>query len=123
MPEIKTKRVPRKRRTAAVADTAPVFAALGDATRLRIVARLCSGGPLPIVQLTQGTSVSRQAISKHLRALEQAGLVRSDRAGRERIWALQTQRLTQARLYLDQIADQWDQALERLRGFVETGRQ
>lgn len=123
MPEIKTKRVPRKRRTAAVADTAPVFAALGDATRLRIVARLCSGGPLPIVQLTQGASVSRQAISKHLRALEQAGLVRSDRAGRERIWALQTQRLTQARLYLDQIADQWDQALERLRGFVETGRQ
>ncbi|HSV57262.1 MAG TPA: metalloregulator ArsR/SmtB family transcription factor [Variovorax sp.] len=102
-----------------LADAAPVFAALGDATRLAIVARLCHEGPQSIVRLTEGSAVSRQAISKHLRALEGAGLVRSDRSGRECIWALRTQRLAQARRYLDQISTQWDDALERLRAFVE----
>jgi DNA-binding transcriptional ArsR family regulator len=101
------------------ADAAPVFAALGDATRLAIVARLCHEGPQSIVRLTEGSAVSRQAISKHLRALEGAGLVRSDRSGRECIWALRTNRLAQARRYLDQISTQWDDALERLRAFVE----
>lgn len=102
-----------------LADAAPVFAALGDATRLAIVARLCHEGPQSIARLTQGSAVSRQAVSKHLRALEGAGLVRSDRSGRECIWALRTQRLAQARRYLDQISTQWDDALERLRAFVE----
>ena len=102
-----------------LADAAPVFAALGDATRLAIVARLCHEGPQSIVRLTEGSAVSRQAISKHLRALEVAGLVRSNRSGRECIWALRTQRLAQARRYLDQISTQWDDALERLRAFVE----
>jgi DNA-binding transcriptional ArsR family regulator len=96
-----------------------VFAALGDATRLQIVIRLCDDGPLSIVRLTEGSRVSRQAISKHLRALEAVGLVLSDRSGRERIWALQTQRLADARHYLDDISSQWDQAIERLRAFVE----
>jgi DNA-binding transcriptional ArsR family regulator len=103
-------------------DAAPLFAALGDSMRMRIVARLCEVGPLSIVRLTRGARVSRQAITKHLNALEEAGLVRSDRVGRERIWQLQTTRLAQARRSLDQISAQWDAALERLRAFVETGQ-
>lgn len=104
---------------APLADAAPVFAALGDATRLRLVARLCDCGPLPIVRLTEGGAVSRQAVTKHLHALEQAGLVRSDRLGRERVWTLQTKRLADARRELNRISDQWDAALERLRRLVE----
>jgi len=100
-------------------DAAPIFAALGDSKRLQIVARLCDGGPQSIVRLTEGSKVSRQAITKHLRALEGAGLVRSGRAGRERIWELQTKRLTAASRYLDAISNQWDVALGRLRTFVE----
>jgi DNA-binding transcriptional ArsR family regulator len=110
---------PRKRSTdARFANTAPVFAALGDTTRLQIVARLSDGGPLSIVRLTEGTKVSRQTITKHLRALEGAGLVSSCRAGRERIWELQATRLTEARHHLDKTSDQWDAALDRLRTLV-----
>jgi DNA-binding transcriptional ArsR family regulator len=98
---------------------APVFAALGDPTRLRIVARLCTHGPQSIVQLTEGSQVTRQAITKHLVALEEAGLVRGEREGRERIWELQGKRLAEARQYLDQISEQWDAAIERLRAFVK----
>jgi DNA-binding transcriptional ArsR family regulator len=113
------------RQTRGAADThlsraAPVFAALGDATRLQIVARLCSGGPSSIVRLAHGARVSRQAVTKHLYALEHAGIARSARAGRERIWELRPQRLSEARRYLDQISDQWDAALGRLRAFVES---
>ena len=100
----------------------PVFAALGDATRLRIVARLCHGGPLSTVRLTQGGGVSRQAVTKHLRALEGAGLVRSARTGRERIWQLQTKRLADIQRYLQEVSAQWDVALERLRALVESER-
>ncbi len=103
-------------------ESAPVFAALGDATRLRIVARLCDGGPQSIVRLTEGAEVSRQAITKHLRALEDAGLVRSGRDGRECIWELRTRRLAEARQCLDRIADQWDAAIGRLRALVEAER-
>ncbi len=113
---------PQKRAAGApLFGAAPVFAALGDETRLHIVARLCGGGPLSIVRLTEGSKVSRQAVTKHLCALEEAGLVRSDRAGRERVWKLQARRVSEARRYLDQISDQWDQALGRLRAFVEKG--
>jgi DNA-binding transcriptional ArsR family regulator len=87
---------------------------------MRLVARLCAAGPLPIVRLTQGSSISRQAVTKHLRALESAGVVRSGRAGRERVWELQQKRLVQARRCLDKISDRWDEALLRLRIFVET---
>jgi DNA-binding transcriptional ArsR family regulator len=100
-------------------DAAPVFAALGDKTRLRIVSRLCKSGPLSIVRLTEDTNISRQAVSKHLRALEEAGLLSSDRTGRERVWELQTRRLAQTRHYLDEISDQWDCMLERLQATVE----
>jgi DNA-binding transcriptional ArsR family regulator len=99
---------------------APVFAALGDETRLRIVARLCDDGPLSIVQLTEGSDISRQGVTKHLRALEKVGLLRSCRTGRERIWELETGRLTEAHRYLNEISEQWDDKLHRLRAFVET---
>jgi DNA-binding transcriptional ArsR family regulator len=96
-----------------------VFAALGDPTRLSIVGRLCEGGPMSIVRLTDGTDVSRQAITKHLHALEEAGLVRSSRAGRERMWELRTARLAEAQRLLGTISRQWDAALGRLRALVE----
>lgn len=104
---------------AKLADASPIFAALGDATRLHIVTRLCGEGPLSIVRLADGATVSRQAITKHLHALKEAGLARSSRIGRECIWELRTKRLSEARRYLDQISQQWDAALGRLRAFVE----
>ncbi len=96
-----------------------IFAALGDATRLRIVARLCDDGPLSIVRLSDVADVSRQAITKHLNALEAAGLVESRRAGRERIWALKPKKIGEVRRYLEQISGQWDKAIGRLRTLVE----
>jgi DNA-binding transcriptional ArsR family regulator len=110
----------RQGSTSQAGGAVPVFAALGDATRLRLLARLCASGPLSIARLTQGSDISRQAITKHLRALEHAGLLRGVRAGREQLWELQPQRLEQARSYLAVISRQWDQALERLRALVET---
>jgi DNA-binding transcriptional ArsR family regulator len=74
---------------------------------------------MSIVRLTDGARVSRQAVTKHLRALSDAGLVRSRRAGRERIWELQTRRLAEVRRYLDRVSARWDGAVERLRAFVE----
>ena len=110
----------RSRAAAArIPDSAPVFAALGDPTRLRIVARLCDAGPMSIARLAEGATVTRQAVTKHLAALEGAGLVASSRAGRERIWELRTRRLEEVRRYLDQISRQWDEALDRLRRHVE----
>lgn len=99
--------------------SAPLFAALGDETRLGLVLRLCDGGPMSITSLTAGAKVTRQAITKHLRVMEDAGLVRSKRHGRERLWQLELRRLEAARQYLDVISAQWDQALGRLRDFVE----
>jgi len=98
---------------------APLFAALGDPTRLQLVARLCDGGPQSIVRLSEGAEVTRQAITKHLQALEDAGLVRSARTGRERVWTLQPKRLEDAGRYLDEISAQWDAAIGRLRRYVE----
>lgn len=113
----------RKRRNARVKSesrsSAPLFAALGDETRLWLVARLCEGGPLSIASLTAGSRVTRQAITKHLRVLEGAGLVRSRRRGRESLWQFERQRLRDARDYLDRISRQWDESLARLRDFVE----
>ena len=102
-----------------LAKAAPVFAALGDATRLRVVARLCAAGPLSITQLSEGAKVTRQAITKHLQTLSDAGLVRDRRHGRERIWELEPGRLEMAHNYLDQISAQWDAAIGRLKAFVE----
>jgi DNA-binding transcriptional ArsR family regulator len=98
---------------------APIFAALGDETRLLLVARLSSGPPRSIAQLTQGSRLTRQAITKHLRVLEKARIVHSVRTGRESLFAFQPEPLAEARKYLDLVSAQWDDALERLKAFVE----
>jgi DNA-binding transcriptional ArsR family regulator len=107
------------RTTAAAKGSAPVFAALGDETRLRLVSHLCDDGPMSIARLTVDSNVTRQAITKHLHVLEEAGLVRSNRRGRENVWRLERRRLEDARHYLDLISKQWDDALGRLRQLVE----
>ena len=98
---------------------APVFTALGDETRLRIVGRLSREGPLSISRLTDGTRISRQAITKHLCVLADAGLIRGTRNGRERIWQIRGRRLDEVRRYLGEISAQWDEALARLKTLVE----
>ena len=98
---------------------APVFAALGDETRLRLVSRLCDSGPASIARLTEGATITRQAITKHLRVMQDAGLVRSTRRGRESYWELDRRRLEEVRRNLALISKQWDDALGRLRKFVE----
>ncbi|MBN1240989.1 MAG: helix-turn-helix transcriptional regulator [Gammaproteobacteria bacterium] len=111
----RSSRVDRK-----VAEAASIFAALGDETRLRIVTRLCRSGPQSIVRLTEGSRVTRQAVTKHLHALSEAGLVRGERVGRETVWELEPRRLAEVRRYLDIISAQWDEAIGRLRTFVES---
>lgn len=100
---------------------APVFAALGDEMRLRLVAALCVGGAMSITQLTTGTEISRQAITKHLGVLAAAGLVRDVKVGRERLWEFEPAQLDEARRTLDLIGQQWDHALAKLKLAVESG--
>lgn len=102
-----------------LAASAPVFAALGDPQRMALVARLCREGPRSVTHLTEGAGITRQAVTKHLRVLEAAGLARCERQGRETLWELDRRPLTKARDHLELIARQWDEALERLRAFVE----
>jgi DNA-binding transcriptional ArsR family regulator len=99
--------------------SALLFAALGDHTRLRLVTRLCHLGPMSITRLTAGSRVTRQAVTKHLRVMERAGLAHGTRRGRESLWQLDRQRLAEARRDLDLISAQWDAALDRLRRYVE----
>lgn len=103
----------------ALRKSAPIFAALGDETRLRLVAVLCAGSAMSIAQLTSGTGITRQAVTKHLQVLADAGLVRDVKLGRERLWEFEPTQLTQARRSLDVIAQQWDHALMKLRATVE----
>ncbi|HLJ41964.1 MAG TPA: helix-turn-helix domain-containing protein [Candidatus Acidoferrales bacterium] len=98
---------------------APVFAALGDKTRLLLVAQLCGGQPRSISQLTRGSRLTRQAITKHLRVLEGAGLVCSVRSGRESLFEFHPEPLGELKKYLDLVSEQWDQTLSRLKSFVE----
>jgi len=116
----------RRRRAAsrrtAVTGAAPIFAALGDEMRLRLVSRMCAGGPLSIVQLTGGSGVTRQAVTKHLHVLAEARLVRDSREGRERRYELDPSRLDEARHVLDVISQQWDHTLGRLKEFLERSR-
>ncbi len=98
---------------------ADVFAALGDPVRLSVISRLSRHAPLSITRLTEGTQRTRQAMTKHLRVLENAGLVRSIREGRESKFELQPQPIAEARQYLDEVSRQWDDALARLKSFVE----
>ena len=98
---------------------APVFAALGDRTRLGLLRRLSTEGPLSITRLSEGTGVTRQAITRHLDALEGVGLVRDERQGRERVFSLERKRLEIAQQYLAHVGAQWDAAAARLKAFVE----
>ena len=104
---------------AQVRDAAPLFAALGDETRLRLFVRLSTSGPEPIARLSAKSPVTRQAVTKHLDVLSRAGLIRGIRRGRERIWEVEPKRLAHARQYLDRISLLWDDALGRLKLFVE----
>jgi len=103
----------------AIRDSVLVFAALGDPTRIDLVARLCAAGPLSITRLSAGADVTRQAITKHLNVLAGAGLVRDIRVGRERLWEVERRQLDEARRCLDRISGQWDEALSRLKLAVE----
>lgn len=102
-----------------VSDPASIFAALGDRTRLALLGRLGDGSAQSITALSANTPLTRQAITKHLRVLERAGLVRALKEGRESRFALEPQRIEDARGYLDRVAKQWDDALERLKALVE----
>ena len=108
------------RKTPAVPARAPLFAALGDETRLALVWKLADGRPHSISQLTQGSKLTRQAITKHLRVLQRAGMVRCDRQGRESRFEFDAQPIEDIRQYLDLVSQQWDRALSRLKAFVES---
>jgi DNA-binding transcriptional ArsR family regulator len=101
------------------ANPAPVFAALGDRTRLSLLSKLSDGQSRSIARLSADTRLTRQAITKHLRVLETAGLVSSTRVGRESQFAFRPEPIVEVRAYLDQVSQQWDDALSRLRSFVE----
>ncbi len=105
--------------TAQLRTRASVFAALGDETRLGLLARLTNGQPQSIAHLTSGTRLTRQAVTKHLRVLEDAGVVRADRVGRESRFALEPKAILHAQTYLAHVSRQWDTALARLKGLVE----
>lgn len=98
---------------------APLFDALGDPNRLRIMTRLCDGGPSSTTEVTQVVAVSRQAATKHLMLMEAVGLVSSERKGRERIWRVQPKPLSEASDYLTALSLRWDRAIDRLRAYVE----
>lgn len=109
----------RSRRSFRLRTLAPMFAALGDKTRLSLVARLSDGQPCSISQLTRGSRLSRQAITKHLKVLEGVGLGRSCRSGRQNLFELDLRPIEEIKEYLDLVSEQWDQTLARLKSFVE----
>jgi DNA-binding transcriptional ArsR family regulator len=100
---------------------AAVFAALGDETRLSLLARLCDGQRYSIAELTEGTKLTRQAVTKHLRVLERVRIVHGTREGRESLFQFDPQPVIEMKEYLEQVSKQWDSALGRLKSFVETG--
>jgi DNA-binding transcriptional ArsR family regulator len=108
-----------KRKLATRQTRAPVFAAFGDETRLALVSRLADGRPHSISELTTGTRLTRQAVTKHLRVLESVGVVRCARAGRERLFEFDPKPVEDLKEYLELVSEQWDQALARLKAFVE----
>lgn len=112
-------RTPRRPGLAQLATHAIVFAALGDQTRLSLVRKLSGGQPRSIAQLTKGSNLTRQAITKHLRVLESVAIVHSVRSGRENLFELHPRPIQEAKKYLDFVSKQWDEALTRLKSFVE----
>ncbi|HUB00473.1 MAG TPA: metalloregulator ArsR/SmtB family transcription factor [Terracidiphilus sp.] len=109
----------RKRKEAKRQARAIVFAALGDETRLLLVSRLGAGEPASIAQLTEGSSLTRQAVTKHLRVLQSAGVVHCRRQGRESLFTLDPEPLNALHDYLDRVSRRWDESLARLKAFVE----
>jgi len=103
----------------ALRNAAPIFAALGDETRLHLIAVLCAGGAMSIAQLTSGTEITRQAVTKHLHVLADAGMLHDVKVGRERRWELEPTQLEEVRRSLDVIGQQWDKALNKLKMAVE----
>lgn len=103
----------------ATPDLPAVFFALGDKTRLQLIAMLCAGGALSIAQLTASTDVTRQAVTRHLQMLADAGLVKDLKIGRERLWQFEPGAMDAARRSLEVIGRQWDQALGRLKASLE----
>jgi DNA-binding transcriptional ArsR family regulator len=101
------------------ARSAAIFAALGDATRLSLIEKLADGLPQSISRLTEGSPLTRQAITKHLRILEEAGVVSNIRSGRESQFAFRVEPIEELSSYLDRVSAQWDAALGRLKSFVE----
>ena len=95
-----------------------MFAALGDETRLTLIGKLSKGAPQSISQLAEGSTLTRQAITKHLGVLEGAGVVRSERIGRQSLFEFQPAPFKELKSYLDRIAGEWDDALARLKSFV-----
>ena len=109
----------RRRSGRSLVLAASVFAALGDATRLELVARLNDGQARSIAQLTEGLDLTRQGVTKHLRVLERAGIVRSNSVGRESQFAYNPSAVKHATSYLETVSHQWDEALSRLKRLVE----
>jgi DNA-binding transcriptional ArsR family regulator len=109
----------KRRNPAKPRDYAAVFAALGDGTRLVLVRKLMSAPPCSISRLTEGTRMTRQAIAKHVRVLERAGIVRSERSGRESLCVFEPGPIREAKAYLDIVSGEWDEALGRLKAFAE----
>jgi DNA-binding transcriptional ArsR family regulator len=113
--------MPKRRAKLGLAQAALLFAALGDETRLALLRRLSGDGPASISALAQSFRISRQAITKHLQFLAAAGIIDGERAGRERVWALNPSRLAEAQRCLQAIAHDWDHALARLKTHIENG--
>jgi DNA-binding transcriptional ArsR family regulator len=109
----------RRSRSRARPAHAALFAALGHPARLTLVARLSGGHPCSIARLTAGTRLTRQAVTKHLRVLERAGIVRSAHSGRESLFEYEAEPIVELRSYLDRVSAQWDRSLARLKSFVE----
>lgn len=109
----------RAKRHAGLKGRASIFAALGDETRLSLIGRLSNGQPQSISRLAEGSTLTRQAITKHLRVLEGAGVVHSVRVGRESLFEFRPEPLKELRSYLDRVSDHWEHALARLKSFVE----
>ena len=110
----------RSNRRAALKVRASVFAALGAETRLELIEKISTGPPQSISRLAEGSTLTRQAITKHLRVLEGAGVLRSVRVGRESLFEFRLEPLKEIQSYLERVSGQWDQALARLKSFVET---
>jgi DNA-binding transcriptional ArsR family regulator len=103
----------------AKADLAVRFAALGDPRRLALLEDIAGGGAVSITALASGSDITRQAITRHLCVLEDAGLVRGSVKGREHLWSLDDAEVAAVQAELARLAGRWRQRLARLKRLVE----